>query len=138
MSGFTREAVEAHNAKVKADAERAAYFRAFGYYPPDETSNRPEIPHAKPQRDNAPALDRAAKGEAEGMARTIVRITGYRLKPLDPDNFAAGCKGILDGLRHAHIIIGDEPWRIKLETDQEKVASLAEEETVIEIEYPDL
>ena len=71
------------------------------------------------------------------MARVVVRFTGYRVKPLDPDNFAGSVKDLLDGLRHASLIKGDEWWRIKLETDQVKVAHFTDECTHIEIEYPD-
>lgn len=40
----------------------------------------------------------------------------------------------MNGLRHAHVIEGDEPWRITLETEQVKVGTFAEERTEIEIE----
>ena len=95
-----------------------------------------EVPHAKPQCHQAPALGGAVQGEAKGIRRTLVRFTGYRVKPLDPDNFAGSVKDLLDGLRHAGILQGDEPWRIKLETEQEKVGKYSEERTVIEIVNP--
>jgi hypothetical protein len=71
------------------------------------------------------------------VARTRVRFTGYRVRPLDPDNFAGSVKDLLDGLRHAHLIEGDEPWRIDFETAQKKVKSFKEEKTMIEIETPE-
>lgn len=70
------------------------------------------------------------------LGRVRVRFTGYRVRPLDPDNFAASCKDGLDFLRHSHLIEGDEPWRIILETEQVKVRSFKEEKTVIEVEMP--
>ena len=103
------------------------------------SSTRPDslpvctVPDAKPERHEAPALERAAQGAKESVSRVIVRFVGYRVHPLDPDNFAGSVKDLLDGLRHAGIILGDEPWRIKLETEQEKVAHFADERTVIEI-----
>jgi len=94
------------------------------------------LPDAKPQRDKAPTLGRAVKGKAQGVGRIIVRFTAFRVRPLDPDNFAGGTKDLIDGLRHSQLIPGDEPWRIKLETEQEKVRSFKEERTEIELIYP--
>ncbi len=94
------------------------------------------LPDAKPERDKAAALGAAIQGEAKGIQRVVVRFTGYRVRPLDPDNFAGSIKDLLDGLRHSGILHGDEPWRIKLETEQEKVKSYDQERTEIEIVYP--
>jgi hypothetical protein len=95
---------------------------------------RSKLPHAQPERDQATALVFPVQGEAEGIRRIVVRFTGYRVRPLDPDNFAGSVKDLLDGLRHAGIIPGDEHWRIKLETEQVKVSHYKEEKTVIEVE----
>jgi len=102
----------------------------------NETPNRSEIPNSELECHQTPALDSADAGEEKSLHRTVVRFIGYRVRPLDPDNFAGGCKDLLDGLRHAGIIQGDEPWRIIFETTQEKVKTYAEERTVIEIETP--
>lgn len=91
------------------------------------------LPHPVAQRDQAPALGGAVQGKEEGVRRIRVRFTGYRVRPLDPDNFAGSIKDLLDGLRHAALITGDEPWRIILETEQEKVGSYKQERTEIEI-----
>jgi hypothetical protein len=99
-----------------------------------ETDNPRKISNSESQRDEAPALDGADAREAPSLRRTRIRFTGYRVRPLDPDNFAGSVKDLLDGLRHAKIISGDEWWRITLETTQKKVRSFAEEKTVIEIE----
>lgn len=94
------------------------------------------LPHPEPQRYQTSALGAANEGKGEGIPRTIVRFVGYRTRPLDPDNFAGGVKDLLDGLRHAELISGDEPWKIKLETEQVKVAHRNEERTEITITYP--
>jgi hypothetical protein len=86
-------------------------------------------PKSKP--DKAPALGKAIQGKAESVRRVTVRFVGYRVRPLDPDNFAGSVKDLLDGLRHAALIDGDEPWRLKLETEQVKVSSYAQEKTEI-------
>jgi hypothetical protein len=100
----------------------------------NEAENMCPIPDTKPQRHKASALDRADTGKTKSLRRIRVRFTGYRIRPLDPDNFAGGCKDLLDGLRHAGLIPGDEPWRIIFETAQEKVASYKQEKTLIEID----
>jgi hypothetical protein len=102
----------------------------------DTVKANAEVRDSIPQQNNASALVGAAKGEEKELGRVVVCFKGYRVRPLDPDNFAGSVKGLLDGLRHAHLIRGDEPWKITLQTEQEKAKSFAEEKTVIEIEYP--
>jgi hypothetical protein len=92
-----------------------------------------KLPDAKPQRHKTPALGATAQGAVQGIPRLTVRFTGHRVRPLDPDNFAGSCKDLLDGLRHAGLIPGDEPWRIKLETEQVKESHFKDEKTIIEI-----
>jgi hypothetical protein len=94
------------------------------------------LPNTVPECNTPPALAQPRKRKAKSVARTRVRFTGYRVRPLDPDNFAGSVKDLLDGLRHAHLIEGDEPWRIDFETAQKKVKSFKEEKTVIDIETP--
>jgi hypothetical protein len=82
------------------------------------------------------ALGGAAKRKAKSVERVVVRFTGYRVRPLDPDNFAGSTKDLIDGLRRAKLL-HDDSWKdIRLETEQEKVKTFAEERTVIEIIYP--
>jgi hypothetical protein len=95
--------------------------------------DRGPVSHAQPEPDKAPALDGAISGKAFRLRRVTVRFTGYRVHPLDPDNFAGSVKDLLDGCRHAGLISGDEWWRIRLETEQVKVDHYAEEKTVVEI-----
>lgn len=90
----------------------------------------------KPKRNKAAALGKLAEGKEAGIQRPTVRFTGYRVMPLDPDNFAGSVKDLLDGLRAACLISGDEFWRIKLETEQVKVSKRIHERTEIEIFYP--
>lgn len=102
----------------------------------NENRTHRKIPDAVPQRDQAPALDRPVQGKEKGVQRIVVSFTGFRVKPLDPDNFAGSIKDLLDGLRHSGLLPGDEPWRIHLETEQQKVGHFKDEKTVIEITYP--
>jgi len=101
---------------------------------PNENHPHGKLSDAKPKHHKAPALGKAGRGEKESLSRTRIRFVGYRVRPLDPDNFAGSVKDLLDGLRHAGIISGDEPWKITLETEQVKVDTFREEKTVIEIE----
>ena len=98
-----------------------------------EDHTDPELQGSKLKRHKTPALGSAISGKTGSLQRISVRFTGYRTRPLDPDNFAGGCKDLLDGLRHAGLIPGDEPWKIIFETEQIKVAHRCEEKTVIEI-----
>ena len=96
-----------------------------------EDKTKRELSHPQPQRDQAPALGGPAQGKAVGLRRITVRFVGHRVRPLDPDNFAGSVKDLLDGLRHAGLLHGDEPWRIILETEQVKVSSFKQEKTEI-------
>ncbi len=109
-------------------------YRAMMGLPIHHENHAPrKISHPKPERDQATALGGTTQGEAGSIPRTRISFTGYRVKPLDPDNFAGSVKDLLDGLRHAQLIFGDEPWKIILETDQVKVSHYADEMTVIDI-----
>lgn len=92
-----------------------------------------QVPNTEPERNETPALDGAAAGEAQRDARPVVSFTGFRVRPLDPDNFAGSVKDLLDGLRHAGLIPGDEPWKIRLVTDQVRVPTFEEERTEVDI-----
>ena len=92
-----------------------------------------KVQGSKPERDKTPALVRTVKRETSGVPGITVRFTGYRVRPLDPDNFAGGCKDLLDGLRHAQLIPGDDPFQIALETRQIKVTHYRDEFTLVEI-----
>lgn len=102
----------------------------------EDTHPHGSLPHSQPERDQAPALGITVQREAESLSRTTVRFVGFRVRPLDPDSFAGSVKDLLDGLRHAALISGDEPWRIRLETEQVRVATFAEERTEITLTFP--
>lgn len=104
--------------------------------PPHEIDPDPKLQSPKPKRHKQAALECSNAGEREGICRVRIRFTGYRCRPLDPDNFAGGCKNGIDALRKFGLIEGDEPWRIIFETEQFKVRHYKDEKTVIEIEYP--
>lgn len=99
----------------------------------NEADPDPPLPHTQPQQNQTPALDPATPREKKSMVRSRIRFTGYRVRPLDPDNYAASVKDLLDGLKHAHLIPDDAPQFIILETTQVQVQHYGQERTVIDI-----
>lgn len=93
----------------------------------------PEDPVQDPQseRNQTPALVGSVSGKDQGVPRITIRFIGSRVRPLDPDNFAGGCKDLLDGLRHAGLIPGDAPDQVRCIFDQIKVSSKKHEGTEI-------
>lgn len=73
------------------------------------------------------------KGEDAMSQRTLVRITSYRKRLLDPDNLTGGAKYLIDGIRHAGLISDDRPEDIELVVAQQKVSLSTQERTEIEI-----
>lgn len=91
-------------------------------------------PHTQPQHHAGSPLVPTRKDEEKGKVCFIVRITGHRLELLDPDNFAGGCKFLIDQLRYAKLIPEDDPSTIRLITDQVRVSRKEDEGTHVEIE----
>ena len=124
-------------------ASQSASFRALNpnlfsrpQPPSNEDHTHSPLPHPVAERHEAPALGATVQGEAQRLQRTGLRFVGYRVRPLDPDNFAGSVKDLLDGLRHAGLIPDDNPERITLQTEQVLVAHLSDEKTVIELDLP--
>lgn len=91
------------------------------------------IPHAQPQPAPRPALDDTPKGESPRQDRTTLIITRSACSLLDADNFAGGCKPLIDQLRYAKLIEDDDPETIEILFRQTKVKTKKEEMTHIEI-----
>lgn len=92
-----------------------------------------KLSHPKPEPDKKDALEPTVQGKAESLRRAGVRFTLFRVRPLDPDNAAASCKDLLDGLVRAKILPDDAIWQIEFSVTQEKVCSYKQEKTVIEL-----
>ena len=101
-----------------------------------DTQTCPELQDAEPEHYAPPALGGVAEREGKSAARIKVGFIGFRVKLLDPDNFAGSCKDLLDGLRHAGLIPDDTASAITFETTQERVRHYTQEKTEIEITYP--
>lgn len=90
---------------------------------------------AKPSEQARP-LDGAATRKEKSVERVVVRFTCFRVRLLDTDNAYGSVKDVVDGLRNAHLVRDDSPTEIKLEVEQVKVGSFAQQKTVIELIYP--
>lgn len=73
----------------------------------------------------------ASGSNSESKGRVSVTITCYFTRPLDPDNVA--CKHLIDGLRHAGLLVDDRPQDIDLRIRQAKVDKRSEEKTEVTI-----
>ena len=109
--------------------EKGYYKAADGnyYFTPTRVSN----PLTK--RPAKQALVALPKRKEKVSNRTYVRITRYSTRPLDCDNYAGGCKPIIDQLRYAKLIKDDSPEDIEVQFKQVKIKTKAEEHTEIEI-----
>jgi hypothetical protein len=118
--------------------------RKLGYYQHPDGSYSRQAPAAPTNSINSlpdtiaehPArqtLVSPPQRKEKGRARIIVCITRRSCHVLDLDNFAGGCKPLIDQLRYAQLIPNDDPQSIELQFVQEKVKTRLEEETIIDI-----
>jgi hypothetical protein len=94
------------------------------------------LPNPQPQPPARPALGKPPKGESPRQARVTLCITRSACALLDADNFAGGCKPLIDQLRYAKLISDDDPETVEILFRQEKVRTKAAEMTTIEITQP--
>lgn len=96
----------------------------------------PALFTAEPQRPARAALERKVAGTQHSHARIIVRYRLCRCRCLDPDNSYAATKTLTDLLCRSGLIPGDDPQKIRLEVEQEKVAHRKDQRTEITITWP--
>lgn len=113
--------------------------RNLGYRenPDGSFSHSSTLPHAKPQPATRPALVNSCEGKDQSKTRTTLCLTRHSTKLLDADNFAGGCKPLIDQLRYAKLIADDDPETVEILFRQVKVKTKAEERTEIEIRQGD-
>ena len=99
-------------------------------------NHSPHNPHPLPIVERHPSPRTLAKDEEQegGAGRVHLRIVSIRKRLLDPDNLSV--KWIIDCLRYARIIQGDEPDKITLQVEQRKCAKGEEESTQVWITFP--
>jgi hypothetical protein len=91
------------------------------------------LPNPKPKRAAWQALLELDGLQEESRPRVVVRITRFSTLTLDIDNFAGGCKYLIDQLRAAKLIAGDAPAEIEVRFRQYKTQKRNEEGTRVEI-----
>jgi len=94
------------------------------------------IPDPKPQPAIRQTLDCQPPRKTTRTGRVTLRITRHACRLLDADNFAGGCKPLIDQIRYAALIPDDDPASVELQFCQEKVAKKHLEMTTIEITHP--
>jgi hypothetical protein len=94
--------------------------------------------HAPEPAQPPTTLATASSGEAQGAVRPLIRFTLLRTKLLDWDAKHGVIKNILDGIVSAGLLHGDREDQLHPESciTQEKVKTLKEQCTLIEIIYP--
>lgn len=102
------------------------------------SSDTPGIPPGNAQSDGRVSLVSKAKRNQKVhrsvAGRLTLRITVYAVRPADWDGWFT--KPIQDGLRHAQLLVGDDWHLLRGEVTSEKVQTVGEERTVIEIIAP--
>jgi hypothetical protein len=93
-------------------------------------------PNPLPELERNPSAGPLAthEGEEGGAGRVHLRIVSIRKRLLDPDNLSV--KWLIDCLRYASIIRGDEPDKITLQVEQRKCGKGESEATQIYITLP--
>lgn len=124
MSTFTHQHLESLGYTIQPDG---SYSRATN--PPAPA----RLPHPQPQPAFRQTLDCQPPRKTERPQRVVVRITRHACRLLDADNFAGGCKPLIDQLRYAALIPDDDPASVELHFCQEKVAKKHLEAVTVEI-----
>jgi len=73
-----------------------------------------KLPDPITEPDTRKTLVRTGSGKEAGSERVVVRITRVSSRPLDADNYAGGCKPLIDQLRYAKLIPDDDPASVEL------------------------
>jgi len=106
-----------------------------GSYSKPHQANPARLPHPVTQHSPKQTLEPLRKGKETRSKVTRIRITRYSTRPLDCDNFAGGCKPIIDQLRYAKLITDDSPEDVEIQFSQVKLKHKDKQRTEIEITY---
>lgn len=90
-------------------------------------------PHPKPEHAQRQALEPLPPPQKESRPRAHLRIERRACRLLDADNFAGGCKALIDCLRTAELIQDDDLQSLETTFIQTRVTTKAEEGTALEI-----
>lgn len=127
MPPFTQHDLESLGYTLQPDGS----FSRAGHHP-----SPARLPDPKPQPALRQTLECQPPRKATRPGRVTLRITRHACRLLDADNFAGGCKPLIDQLRYAALIPDDDPASVELQFRQEKVTKKTLEMTTIEITQP--
>jgi hypothetical protein len=94
-----------------------------------------KLPDPVPQHSAQQALVALAQGKGKGGKRITISINRRSTRTLDLDNFAGGCKPLIDQLRYAQLIPDDDPASVEIIFTQEKVPHQNKQGTSLKIVY---
>lgn len=129
MSNFTQEQLERLGYRLQPDG---SYAQPTTLRKEIDRAALERLPNAQPKQVVGATLDGVAQGEGQGAGRIVVRITRCAARVLDADNFAGGCKALIDQLRYGALIPDDDPASVEIVFRQEKVAR-KKEGVIVEI-----
>ena len=96
------------------------------------------VPAPNAQPDGRMPLERGKgrkkAGSRSTAGRVTIRFTVYAVRPADWDGW--NIKPLQDGFRHAQLLVGDDWHQLQGEVRSEKVHSIEEERTVVELFEP--
>ena len=125
MPPFTQQDLESLGYTLQPDG---SYAREVTH-----STHPARLPDPKPQPALRQTLECQPPRKTTRPSRVTLRITRHACRLLDADNFAGGCKPLIDQLRYAALIPDDDPASVELQFCQEKVAKKTLEMTTIEI-----
>jgi hypothetical protein len=91
---------------------------------------------AQPQRESATTLVKAIPRAQKVRDRITLCYCFCRVRPLDLDNAYGATKNCTDALCRCGLLPGDDPTKITLQVVQKRVKKYSQEQTEIEIVYP--
>jgi len=90
-------------------------------------------PHALAEPPERQALEQLPQKQAGDGPRAHLRIERRACRLLDLDNFAGGCKALVDCLKEAGFLADDDPGSVEITFAQVKVRTRKEEGTSIHL-----
>ena len=86
-------------------------------------------PHAIPEPPERQALEQLPEKQAGDGPRAHLRIERRACRLLDLDNFAGGCKALIDCLKEAGFLAYDDPGSVEITFAQVRVRHRKDEGT---------
>jgi hypothetical protein len=100
---------------------------------PKAEAHPARLPDPKPQHPARETLVSPPRRKAKGSHRFEVRIERHASRLLDADNFAGGCKPLIDQLRYHGLISDDDPASLEVTYSQHRSKETGIKGMVVEI-----